>query len=207
MNNSSRVDIRVKRTKKLIIGAMLELITEKPYNQITINNIAERAMINRNTFYMHFTDKPMLLNQILSDCIEDLKTELNIVNPLNEKNYAHLVAWYEVFLKNIQKNKILKLAITTTDEVYIFLQKQLHDYFYDYYLYDIVHDPAYDYLTINQKKMRAEYLVSADIGLARYILLNDDIDISIKDIIISVLDFNYCFLFPEKIHELCLENI
>jgi len=199
-------DIRVRRTKKLIIGAMLELIAEKSYNQITINNIAERAMINRNTFYMHFLDKPMLLNQIFSDCIDELKTELDKVSPLSKKDYENLVAWYEVFLKNILKHKIIyKLAITSSDEAYLYLQKKLHDYFYEYYFNE--YDPAYANLTLEQKKMRTEYLVSADIGLARFILLNENIDISIRDIIMSVFDFNLCFMFPEKTSELYPEII
>jgi len=43
-------------TKKAIVSAFKELLLEKPLNKITINDIAEKAEINRQTFYYHFQD-------------------------------------------------------------------------------------------------------------------------------------------------------
>src|SRR5258708_33619010 len=50
-------DPRVKRTRKLLQDALLELLTEKSFDAITVQDIAERSTINRATFYTHFGDK------------------------------------------------------------------------------------------------------------------------------------------------------
>ncbi|MDN6291733.1 MAG: TetR/AcrR family transcriptional regulator, partial [Tetragenococcus halophilus] len=53
----SKTDLRVIRTRKMILEAFMKLVSEKGYNNVTIQNIAEEAMINRATFYAHFKDK------------------------------------------------------------------------------------------------------------------------------------------------------
>ena len=50
------------RTKKIIRDAFWELLEEKPYNKITVQDIVNRCQVNRNTFYYHFEDKYDLVN-------------------------------------------------------------------------------------------------------------------------------------------------
>jgi AcrR family transcriptional regulator len=57
--NSS--DRRVRRTRNLLRNALFELILEKGYDRITVQDIIDRADIGRSTFYAHFTDKDDLL--------------------------------------------------------------------------------------------------------------------------------------------------
>lgn len=52
-----KIDARVLKTKKKLFIAFLELLNEKNYDDITINEICERAEIRRATFYKHFKDK------------------------------------------------------------------------------------------------------------------------------------------------------
>lgn len=59
----TKVDRRVRRTKQAINKAFKELITEKEFDKITINDLSERADVNRGTFYLHYTDKYDLLDQ------------------------------------------------------------------------------------------------------------------------------------------------
>jgi AcrR family transcriptional regulator len=56
-----RLDPRVKRTRGLIRKAFLELLAEKGFQSITVQDIAGRAEVNRATFYAHFPDKYALL--------------------------------------------------------------------------------------------------------------------------------------------------
>lgn len=56
-----RVDPRVKRTRNLILQAFSELLAEKGFAEITVQDIADRAEVNRATFYAHFPDKYALL--------------------------------------------------------------------------------------------------------------------------------------------------
>ena len=55
------VDRRVRRTKDLLRRALLELIAERGYDRITVQEIIDRADVGRSTFYTHFRDKEDLL--------------------------------------------------------------------------------------------------------------------------------------------------
>lgn len=55
------MDLRKERTLKLLTQAMLDLLHEKPFTNITISEICDRAMVRRPTFYRHFQNKEDLL--------------------------------------------------------------------------------------------------------------------------------------------------
>lgn len=59
---SERVDPRVRRTRLLLEQAFMALIEKKGFQALTVQDIAERAGVNRATFYAHFTDKYALLD-------------------------------------------------------------------------------------------------------------------------------------------------
>lgn len=50
------MDLRVKKTKTSIVNAFLELRSKKPLEKITVKELAELAMINKATFYLHYKD-------------------------------------------------------------------------------------------------------------------------------------------------------
>ena len=58
---AKKIDLRVKRTNKMIMEAFIHLVEAKGYDNITIQEIADEAMINRATFYSHFKDKQSML--------------------------------------------------------------------------------------------------------------------------------------------------
>ncbi len=58
-------DPRVQRTRKLIEQAFIELIRERGFQSITIQDITGRATLNRATFYAHFEDKLDLLDHFI----------------------------------------------------------------------------------------------------------------------------------------------
>ncbi|WP_020429115.1 TetR/AcrR family transcriptional regulator, partial [Paenibacillus riograndensis] len=70
---SKKTDLRILRTKQSIRTAFIALIQEKGYEAITIQDIADRAMINRNTFYLHYENKPDLLNTYMDELLGELK--------------------------------------------------------------------------------------------------------------------------------------
>lgn len=80
MENEKREDRRVIRTKKAIRTAFAELIAEKEYKDITVTDIAQRADINRKTFYNYYHNTEDLLADIENEAVaeydkllEDLK--------------------------------------------------------------------------------------------------------------------------------------
>lgn len=64
-------DPRVLRTRQLIREAFRELLRKKDFYSITINDIAQRATINRATFYAHYEDKYALLEEITEQAFRD----------------------------------------------------------------------------------------------------------------------------------------
>ncbi len=61
------VDPRVRRTRQLLQQAFIELFQEKGFSAITVQDIAERATVNRATFYAHFADKYALLDSLIRE--------------------------------------------------------------------------------------------------------------------------------------------
>lgn len=70
-------DPRVKRTRQLLKQALTELLAEKPFQDISVQDITERATLNRVTFYAHFEDKYDLVSTWIRDgFVERLETAL-----------------------------------------------------------------------------------------------------------------------------------
>jgi len=63
----SRPDRRVGRTRKALKEALTDLILEKGYEEVTVQDVIDRADVGRSTFYAHFVDKDDLLMAILAD--------------------------------------------------------------------------------------------------------------------------------------------
>ena len=57
-----KLDPRVRRTRSLLEQAFLEVATEKGFQAVSVQDITERAGVNRATFYAHFPDKYALLD-------------------------------------------------------------------------------------------------------------------------------------------------
>ena len=68
----SRVDPRVTRTRELIEQSFYELLMEKSLHALTIGDIADRARINRATFYAHFEDKYDLYRHMVRNTFEQI---------------------------------------------------------------------------------------------------------------------------------------
>jgi AcrR family transcriptional regulator len=95
----TEMDLRVRRTHKLLQEAMIELITEKGFDAITVGDIAERAMINRATFYRHYQDKYDLVMKIFEETVGQLVTSTKpshgYVRHLDPENPPEL--WLRLF--------------------------------------------------------------------------------------------------------------
>jgi len=66
------VDKRVQKTQQLILRTFLDLLNEKGFSKITVNDLAERANINRGTVYLHYVDKFDLLDKCIEAYVEPL---------------------------------------------------------------------------------------------------------------------------------------
>jgi len=69
-----RVDPRTRRTRQLLVQAFNELLGDKSFDAMTVQDIADRATVNRATFYAHFEDKYALLDAVASESFRQALT-------------------------------------------------------------------------------------------------------------------------------------
>ncbi|MBE5787460.1 MAG: TetR family transcriptional regulator [Clostridiales bacterium] len=60
-------DLRVKRTYKMLKEAFMVLLSQRPFEQLTVQEICEKAMVRRTTFYQHFEDKHDFLSWFIQE--------------------------------------------------------------------------------------------------------------------------------------------
>lgn len=65
-------NVRVRRTRRLLRDALIELIEERGFDRLTVGEIAERAMVSRAAFYRNYNDKFHLVEQVFDDAMDDL---------------------------------------------------------------------------------------------------------------------------------------
>lgn len=78
---SNKIDRRVLRTRQLLRNALLELIQEHDFEALTVQDITERATLNRATFYLHYADKHDLLLQVIRETLVEL-SDLPLPHPV-----------------------------------------------------------------------------------------------------------------------------
>jgi AcrR family transcriptional regulator len=99
-----REDPRVIRTRQLILQAFTELLHEKSFEEITIQEIADKATINRVTFYAHFQDKFELLEYTIRAMIrQHIYKQMPEGMPFSSENLARLILTVCEFLTEIQR--------------------------------------------------------------------------------------------------------
>lgn len=80
------MDRRIRKTKQQIRYAFVELVNEIGLNSITVSNLAERADINRGTFYLHYENIEDLVDKLQSNIVDSLR---NITEPLDPYSIIH----------------------------------------------------------------------------------------------------------------------
>ncbi|MBP8315892.1 TetR/AcrR family transcriptional regulator C-terminal domain-containing protein, partial [Clostridium neonatale] len=89
-------DLRIRRTYKLLSESLLDLLSENKFEDISVTDICEKAMIHRTTFYKHFEDK----YQLLKFCVKEFQINFSKENNFDYK-FNNLTDYYINTMKNI----------------------------------------------------------------------------------------------------------
>lgn len=65
----SKVDRRILKSQEAIKKAVIELMSKKNFDEITIQNISDKANVSRGTIYLHYLDKYDLLDKLIEEHI------------------------------------------------------------------------------------------------------------------------------------------
>ncbi|GGE12114.1 TetR family transcriptional regulator [Marinithermofilum abyssi] len=177
-NKRKKLDPRVVRTRQMLRNALIELIGEKGYDSISVQDITQRATLNRATFYLHYRDKEDLLNQSIKDILTELvkgmkKSRLidenitdsngNVIRPLSDLVYVfEHVAQHEQFYKVMLGNK--------GQQRFLF---RLLDVFVDVLNERLTHSMSNDIRPAIPKEILIQYAASAYLGVIAWWLRND----------------------------------
>ncbi len=97
-----KIDPRVKRTRTLLEQAFMELIQEKGFQAVSVQDITERAGVNRATFYAHFADKYALLDHsIRQGFMQEIDKRMLNACHLTKDNLRNLVIAVCEFTRNV----------------------------------------------------------------------------------------------------------
>lgn len=69
----AKTDRRVQRTRELLQKALIQLISQRRYDEITIQDIADHANVGRTTFYLHYLSK----DELFMSCHEAIVSEFH----------------------------------------------------------------------------------------------------------------------------------
>lgn len=105
------MDKRKQKSQKIIMSAFIELLKEKDIEKISMNEIAEKANVNRGTIYLNFVDKYDLLNKCIeanfSQLIEECHNTAHDVKSLTKESLLTAFRYLENhsdFLRLLFKN-------------------------------------------------------------------------------------------------------
>src|SRR5699024_10252808 len=101
-----KVDRRIHKTRKAIKKTFIELLNEKHFGDIGVNDIAERADINRGTFYLHYQDKFDLFEKYVDELLNELVAKIKASNQEKDQTKNGIEdndsSTYVLFFKHFQ---------------------------------------------------------------------------------------------------------
>lgn len=113
------MDLRIKKTRRSIIDAFLELRAKKPLEKITVKELCERAEINKSTFYCHYMDVYGLQDQLETEVIMSIVDDLSTPEDLFQEPRKLVALWHEAFRA---KESLIKTLFSDSREMY-FVEK------------------------------------------------------------------------------------
>lgn len=129
MNPINTQDLRVVKTINNIENVFLDLLQERDFSAITVQDILDKALINRKTFYRYYKDKYDLAETVIRDFFKRLTHQFDTmsVGELEDKRKVLANSTYAVLYGS--KKEILSLWNVKTSEVdfYSLLLKLIQD--------------------------------------------------------------------------------
>lgn len=112
-----KLDSRVKHTRDALGDALLALMQEKQFENITVQEILDRAGIGRSTFYSHYRDKDDLFLSDLEDFLENMSTV-----PLQASETSNRVLPVREFFQHVAEMRHMHTLLMAADKMRDFLE-------------------------------------------------------------------------------------
>ena len=112
-------DRRTRKTRQLLRDTLLTLLKEKRYEEISVQDIIERADVARSTFYVHYVDKDDLLTGRYGIFAENLGEQMHAhagegsSSAFSSRTWFYHIQAQGDILKVIAKDSAMELAMKT----------------------------------------------------------------------------------------------
>lgn len=87
-----KVDRRIRKSQEAIKSAVTELMAEKNFDDITLQDISDKADVSRGTIYLHYEDKYDLLDKLIDGHMNELSEICQSVSDLDWKE--SIIPWF-----------------------------------------------------------------------------------------------------------------
>lgn len=119
-------DLRTRRTKQCIESATLDLIEMKGFANIRIVDIAERAMVNRNTIYLHYESKEGIVMSMIDKAFKENWKSFNPESLWNKRlNKQKIYKMYLLLFDTLKSNIELYRIVLTDSSLSGYLDKKV----------------------------------------------------------------------------------
>lgn len=108
-------DPRVIRTRQMLRESLIALIPNMGYDNLTIQDITDKAGLNRATFYLHYKDKHDLLTQIIDSVLEELAEVLEGSQRSSSDLQQIFVQVFEHVAKNVVFYRVMLQEASVAD--------------------------------------------------------------------------------------------
>lgn len=104
-----RTDQRTRMTKRLLQGALVDLMREKPIRDVTVKELCQRADVNRSTFYLHYQDIYSLMEELEGEISQELTAALSQMSQAADQDSfsAFYTAIFTLFARHAELCEIL----------------------------------------------------------------------------------------------------
>jgi AcrR family transcriptional regulator len=112
-------DQRVRRTRDRLGDALVELLVQKTFDDITVQDVLDRAGVSRSTFYTHYRDKNDLFLSDAEDFFQGMATALSRFGDKSERVvpvqelFAHIAAarpFYDALVESGRMHDVMELG-------------------------------------------------------------------------------------------------
>ena len=192
---SNNEDLRVKKTKKLIKDSFLELLEEKGYSKVSVTDITNKAMINRNTFYLHYVDKEDLIDKLVFETYKENETKIsNIIMNHVVNNFRNPEKLQELILFDI-----VNFFLEEINFYRIFLRDQGLDGYINKLKNSMKRSLKAPFINSVKRSVAFEFIFEGTFGVLTEWIKNDFVskDDLTKELAI-VLNSNWSLIFDES---------
>ena len=116
-----KMDLRIRKTYLALHNAVMELLAEKRFEELTVNELCDRAMIRRTTFYKHFADKYEYFTFYIKEVVEAFQDRLAPEIAENEvdayllhmcRESLRFVREHAQFIQNIKESSMFPVLLS-----------------------------------------------------------------------------------------------